>query len=160
MMIKKVLFVCTSNVSRSQVAAFYFNRMFHDYKAISAGLSDFRAGRRVGSVLKETNRGDVLAELARRRLHILNNRARLVTEKDVKSSFAIFVFDGHQLTVLQKRFPKYSRKIFVLGKFVHLKDPDIQDAIGMDLNTYVAVYDKIREALEIIKEKELLKSLF
>lgn len=156
---KNVLFVCSGNVYRSQVAACLFNKMFTGNKAASAGLKKPHFVT-VGDAFRSNNNVDAtIAFLKRNRIYIMKNVRRKVTYNDVKSARIVFVMERSQKKKLAKRFPKFGSKIFLLGEFAKQSESEVVDPVVLDLKTSARAYNQIRAALEAIKKKNLLKSL-
>ena len=152
----KVLFVCTGNVYRSQVAEYLFNEMFTNIKAASAGLDGLHANKKVRDVWREKDMEDVGKELERLGIRILGNKCKLIKEDDIAGARIVFVMDRKQKAELERRFPKFRDRIKVLGEFANLKDPRIYD-LPEEPSPRKTV-EKNRKALEIIKKKKLIEN--
>jgi protein-tyrosine-phosphatase len=107
-------------------------------------------------VWKETNLEDVGKELERLGIGVLGNRCKLIREDDVAGATIIFAMDRNQKAELERRFPKFSDRIEVLGEFANLKDPRIYD-LPEEPSPRKTV-EKIRRALEEIKKKKLIEN--
>lgn len=158
-MIKKVMFVCNGNVIRSQIAACLFNKMFRGMHATSGGLTDTYVGRRVGEILS-IDHPEFLAELKKQKVDISRNSCKLIRKEDVKRAEFVFVMEKRQKVVLQKLFPEFRMKFFVLGEFAHLPKTKIPNpTTGKDFAFCMAAYRQIKGALDTIKTKRLLEKM-
>lgn len=154
---RKILFVCTGNVYRSQIAEYLFNRMFRNIKAYSAGIDGLHAGRTVGQVWRVKNLESIGTDLKALGINILKNKCKLIKSKDIEAAERVFVMDDSQRKALAKMFPAFSGKVSELGKFAHLRNPDVLDITEEpDVGKTVA---KIKKALLTIKKKRLLETL-
>ena len=155
---KQVLFICNANVWRSQVAEFLFNKLFKNFRAISAGIGGSHEGETVAQAIEKIygNR-EVIDSFKKSGADIFDNKCKIVTKNDVADSSVVFVMEKSQKIELERRFPEFSNKIFVLGEFAHLEDTEIPNAIGGDVAFHLKNYETIKTALEKIKKENLLK---
>lgn len=152
---RRVLFVCLGNIYRSQIAEILFNRMFRGYRAYSAALDNRHAGKIVGNVLREKHIEVLGSGLKAVGIDITRKRSKHVKRKDVEKADWVFVMERPQVKMLSRRFPKFKGKIFLLGEFAHLKNPDMAD-FPKEPN-FRKTAGKIRKALEIIKKRRLFE---
>lgn len=152
-----VLFICTGNIYRSQIAEFLFKKMFPGLKATSAGFSAMDAGKTLRVTFHDNGLEDVLDELERMGVHISGNRCKLVNKEDMATSRLILVMELKHKQRLATLFPEFGDKVFLLREFAKLGNVEIQD---IEAGQPVRItYGQIKEALEKIRDENLLKSL-
>ncbi|MDG6918319.1 MAG: hypothetical protein JRN62_02645 [Nitrososphaerota archaeon] len=152
-----ILFVCNGNVWRSQLAEYYFNKLFKNKESASAGLSDRWMGKTVKdvlSILHDTK--PLLPWLHATGIHIEDNQCKTVTKDMVDGSAIIFVFDSVLLDEMKKRFPEASDRVVMLGKFAGLAQPEIPNTLNMGMNAHIAAAEKVRSAMETIERRGLI----
>jgi protein-tyrosine-phosphatase len=150
-----VLFVCGGNVYRSQIAEYIFRKMFPGRGVSSAGLKKTHAGKTVRLVWKETHLESVGTDLKKVGIDILGNKCKLVTKKSMENAYKVFVMEDAQKKILEKRYPAFARKIFVLGKVAMMKNPTMPD-LPVDPDA-IKTAKKIKKALQTIKKMKLLE---
>ncbi len=156
-MAKDVLFVCTGNMYRSQVAELLFNKMFPGFHAESGGTRQRPVNLKVSEAFGEEGTEDVLAEIEKLGFHISNNSCKSIRRKDLEKARIIFVMERRHKEYIEGMFPGLEGKIFLLAEFAGLGDPEIPDSgPGASVAEGCAL---IKSALEKIRREDLLKSL-
>ncbi len=68
------------------------------------------------------------------------------------SDLALALTDEHLEAVLD-RYPEFTQKVQVLGRYAGLAEPNIEDPIGQKQEVYDACLQRIRTALEALMRK-------
>lgn len=141
-----VTFVCTGNTCRSPMAERLFlhaiqaeGKPINELKAISAGVSAFEGS------LPSANAVKALRDCG---LDISNHLSQSLTQSIVDQSFVIFCMtDIHKRIVLEE-FSLDVDKVYMLREFLHgVKDKNIADPFGQNLEVYKGCRDNIVEAI-------------
>ena len=127
-----ILFVCTGNVARSQMAEIIYNHLSKTTTASSAG-TDVKVG--------EPIHPDVIATFDRHFLRHANLFRKQVTKESVDKADKIILMTQESLPAYLTNNPKT----------VYW---DIDDPRGLGLDAHEAVYKKIREKITIMREFE------
>ena len=149
--IKSVLFICTGNSCRSQMAEGYLKKILQDkhketIEVFSAGLAAYEGSPPTSQAIEVMKRFGV---------DISHNKSKSVTEEMIDQAEIIFVMSGSHLTDLQKRFPNSSKKVYLLREFeegYNPKDPDIFDPIGLPLHAYENCFDLMKKPIEKVAD--------
>ncbi len=140
--VRRVLFVCTGNTCRSVMAEQIFRKLAGerslDVQASSAGLA---ADPRYGIP------GQVREALAREGVTGLSHTPTLVSRDLVEQADLVFAMTESQRQKLVERFPGASSKIFLLGGYAGLGEPEVGDPIGLGAEVYGQCLEQIKEAL-------------
>ncbi|MBI1972385.1 low molecular weight phosphatase family protein [Candidatus Woesearchaeota archaeon] len=127
----KILFVCSGNVGRSQMAETFFNSLTQHHHAISAGI---RVGVHEGKNLAKYEH--VVKCMQDVGFSVAHKVSRQLTEQMVKESDKIISFAAAE------ELPEYARNS---GKIVYW---DVADAKGMDYSFHCKIRDQIKELVE------------
>ena len=84
-----ILFICKSNISRSQCAEEFFNQKSKKHRAISAGISPIKEGQEIIQNIPETKNAREDAE--RYGLHIGNKIRKQITENLLSEVDQVYV---------------------------------------------------------------------
>ncbi len=142
---KHVLFVCTGNTCRSPLAEGLF-------RAAVARRDDFQ----VGSAGMAASRGDgasrdTLAVLQKRDATLHGFASRPVTAALLAEATHVFAMTAGHLQALERRFPQFAEKYFLVCEFVALPGvgvgADVPDPIGMGRAAYEGVAQVLDQAI-------------
>lgn len=132
----EILFICSGNVGRSQMAEAFFKRMSRKHRASSAGI---RGEKYEGRHLAEFA-GDVVRCMAELGYDISENIAKQLTPEMVKKADRIYVITSDELP----DYLKNSGKIFFWR---------VEDAKGMSFEFHVKIRNNIKKLVEnLVKE--------
>ncbi|MBN1671311.1 MAG: low molecular weight protein arginine phosphatase [Kiritimatiellae bacterium] len=137
-----VLFVCTGNICRSPMAEYLLrDRLDSDaqWRVVSAGV--------LATVGRPASPAAVEA-LREHGIDMSAHRSRPVTEELVDRAQLIVVMTIAQKVDMMDRFPSARGKVYLLKSFdLSARDGDVEDPIGLPLEAYRRVRDKIDAAL-------------
>jgi protein-tyrosine phosphatase/ribose 5-phosphate isomerase B len=145
---KHVLFVCTGNTCRSPLAEGLFRQAVEqrsDFKVGSAGV----AASRGDSASRET-----LAVLKNRGMKLDGFASRPVTAELLEEATHVFAMTNGHLQALERRFPQFSDKYFLVCEFTDLPGrgvgAEVPDPIGMGRAAYEEVAAVLDQAIPSI----------
>ncbi|MCK5707704.1 MAG: low molecular weight protein arginine phosphatase [Candidatus Aureabacteria bacterium] len=148
---KAVLFVCTGNSCRSQMAEGYMKEVLKninkmDVIVYSAGLAAYEGSSPSAHAIQ------VLSDVA---LDISGNKAKPVTGALVEASDIILGMTWSHVRELEERFPESKKKIYLLREFEenhNPKDPDVFDPIGLPMHAYENCFELMKPAIEKVAD--------
>lgn len=120
------------------------------FRIAVAGRSDYQVGSAGVAASRGTEASrDTLAVLKKRGGNLDGFASRPVTAEILERATHVFAMTRGHLDVLERRFPQYSDKYFLVCEFVDLPGQgvgaDVPDPIGMGR----AAYEEVAEVLEL-----------
>lgn len=142
---KRVLFVCTGNTCRSPMAEGFFKKEISGKKGFkslgSAGVAAFDG---------DTISPETVDELKRSSASLPNFRSRSVTKEMMKEATHVFAMTGSHLNQLNRSFPGYEEKCYLVCDFLEINGEaglDVPDPIGMGKRAYQQVGEVFSHAI-------------
>mgnify|MGYP001138720784 CR=1 FL=1 len=137
-----VLFVCTANQCRSPMAEALFKAHLSQSRENNKCWQVQSAGLWANDHSPATSNAQAI--LRTRGLDISSHRSQPVTKKLLSSSNLVLCMTENHKRQLQKDFPEYSSRIFLLSEMVG-KVEDITDPIGLSRQSYIRIADEIND---------------
>ena len=78
---------------------------------------------------------------------------QLVSRELLTWADLVFAMTDEHMEEVLDRYPEFSGKVHVLGRFVDLPHPNVEDPIGQSEAVYSACRDKLRQAIEALLER-------
>lgn len=141
---RKILFVCSGNISRSAFAEQYARQKF---------AKEGRAGYVFSSTGFHTDAGRSSPPAAQRVAEELgvslnSHRSQVISREAVLKADLIFYMDEKHLTELKQRFPEASSKIIPLGALASSDNPYIHDPWGEGIEKYRQYFTTIKKNID------------
>ena len=146
---RKVTFVCTGNTCRSVMAEYLFKRMLKD-----AEIDDIEVGSAGTAAMPHYSIFGELAEVFEENgLEYTDHTPTMINRKILKESDLLLVMTKNHKKYINKWFPGYEEKVYLLTEFSGAGKDDVKDPIGQGIEAYREAYEEIKENLEKIIEK-------
>jgi protein-tyrosine-phosphatase len=145
----RILFICSGNICRSPMAAEYAR-----HKAVQSGL-DHLVVDSAGTLGIEGAPAseEAVKTLETFGLDITSHRSRGLRKGDMKGADRVLVMEHRHLDELERRFPGWDRRVYLLRAFEESPDPihgapDLEDPIGHPMSYYRERFEEIRKAVD------------
>lgn len=130
---KKVLFICSGNVARSQIAEAYYNYFYKDSIAISAGVLDFTPAK-YGVPVKE-----VLTVMDEEGISMSTHKVKTLRKSMLDGVEHLYIFCGRE------ECPQY------VLHYPAVTFWDVEDPFGTSLENFRHIRDKIKSLILSIR---------
>ena len=138
---RMLMFVCTGNVCRSPMAEY----LLRDRLGPEADWEVCSAGTSAGHGMQASD--SAVETLREKGLDLSPHRSRPLSRELVDAASLIVVMTAGHRDFIAATFPGAMEKVFLLRSFDPLGSGDIDDPIGMEIDTYCGVRDDIERCL-------------
>lgn len=154
-MAKTLLFVCTGNMYRSQLAAQIAKQLFPQFKITSAGIAGTRLSkapkhRHIKEYPEEWPKAE--AALNKFDIKIWGDKSKPLTEEMARKADLIIVFDSKTKSLVEELVPNAKDKVMLgselIGEKINYLDP-----YGMRLEQYIKTTEQIGNCLQRGRKK-------
>jgi protein-tyrosine-phosphatase len=142
---KRLLFICSSNVGRSQMAEGIFRNLYPDIEVASAGIGD------ISAIYPDGPHPAVVAEMAKHGIDIASQKVKQITPEMVTPDTDVVVFCNHRL--LPDYVLENARSVIAIDITDPGNDQNLCPLETMLPYTYKEIYKLINEELRDILQK-------
>jgi protein-tyrosine-phosphatase len=148
---KKVVFICSANMSRSPMAeAIFVNLTSHDPELRSADI--YAKSAATFGIDGEKATSEAVQVMAEMGLDISPHKTRQIDEEFIDWADLILVMEYQHVRYLTDRFPKARKKVHLLSEFVGEKG-EIDDPFRRGMEAYRECFSRLAHLLRLVLEK-------
>ncbi|MEM1223680.1 MAG: low molecular weight protein arginine phosphatase [Verrucomicrobiota bacterium] len=141
-----VLVICTGNVCRSPMAELLLQHALNAVDGPASKLNVVSAGVACG--YGEPASGNSVAALKKVGLDLGRHMSQPVTQSLLDRAFAVFGMTRSHLDVLKHYYPNLPARTHLFRDFMgEIKDAEISDPFGQNLDAYLETRDSMIEAI-------------